>query len=347
MKYTPILLLFALISSIYAQTEEKNINTEKKLQDKTKPYKIALVLVGGTCGSIITAQYFIIQYLLQKVTSMTSNMTKIREELDLLIQSCKNNTASDSSISPTNQNGQNQSQQRSAEEQDKLNQELFACRPERCEDYYEINNMKKALDRGAQINAKDKNGDTVLIMAVRRFHQEMVAFLLARGADMNIKDKHGLTALQIAEENKKMHAERYGPIVHLLEKAALKQPATIYPSKLSSEQQTAINQKFFYWCNPRANEQQDKQPTIRADLLAQGAQINCRGDDYGTTPLMCAAMARKADAVQFLLKNGADPKLTNTDGKTALNLVKGYEHLQPEQVAPIITLLEEAERTLS
>jgi uncharacterized protein len=45
------------------------------------------------------------------------------------------------------------------------------------------------LDKGANINAKSKNGDTALIVASEQdhVHMDVVKVLLARGADANVK----------------------------------------------------------------------------------------------------------------------------------------------------------------
>jgi ankyrin repeat protein len=49
-------------------------------------------------------------------------------------------------------------------------------------------------------------------------------------------------------------------------------------------------------------------------------------NDAGQTPLMSAAEKGYADMVQVLLQNGANPKLANNQGDSALTiaLMKGY-----------------------
>ena len=52
---------------------------------------------------------------------------------------------------------------------------------------------------GADINARDNNGDTALIVAASFRKAEMVKLLLDYKANVNIKNQDGDTALMIAE----------------------------------------------------------------------------------------------------------------------------------------------------
>jgi hypothetical protein len=49
------------------------------------------------------------------------------------------------------------------------------------------------LDRGVDVNAKDRFGDSALIVAAERGHADVVTFLIQRGADVNITDAEGKT----------------------------------------------------------------------------------------------------------------------------------------------------------
>jgi ankyrin repeat protein len=77
-------------------------------------------------------------------------------------------------------------------------------------------------------------------------------------------------------------------------------------------------------------------------LLAYGANINVEGagepnstrSSIGkNTPLMAAAYAGAAEAVGFLLKQHADWRLVDSDGKTALEVA--FENQHQEVVATI------------
>jgi hypothetical protein len=57
------------------------------------------------------------------------------------------------------------------------------------------NSSDSTLAEGADVNARDKDGGTALMMASVTGRNEAVLALLAKGADVNTKDKDGLTAL--------------------------------------------------------------------------------------------------------------------------------------------------------
>lgn len=77
--------------------------------------------------------------------------------------------------------------------------------------------VQEFLDRGLDINARDKDGYTLLILSAEGFHRPTVAFLLGHGADPNAKANDGTTALRRAE--KIGHSED----VELLRKAGAKE----------------------------------------------------------------------------------------------------------------------------
>lgn len=80
--------------------------------------------------------------------------------------------------------------------------------------------MRLLLARGANVNTRDNDGQSVLASAVRWGSPEVVRMLLVKGADVNVKDQEGFTALDRAESRKDME------VVALLERAIAKQQPT-------------------------------------------------------------------------------------------------------------------------
>lgn len=56
------------------------------------------------------------------------------------------------------------------------------------------------IEKKADINNKEDNGFTPLMLAAMRGNIQVAALLLEKGADMNAVNKFGKTALQLAEE---------------------------------------------------------------------------------------------------------------------------------------------------
>jgi len=55
------------------------------------------------------------------------------------------------------------------------------------------------LEKGANVNAKDKDGTPALMLAAWLQNRDVVRLLLEKGADANAKDKYGRTALELAD----------------------------------------------------------------------------------------------------------------------------------------------------
>jgi len=55
------------------------------------------------------------------------------------------------------------------------------------------------VSQGADVNAKNKNGETPFHVAARKNENvEVFEFFVSQGADVNVKDEHGMTPLHIA-----------------------------------------------------------------------------------------------------------------------------------------------------
>lgn len=61
--------------------------------------------------------------------------------------------------------------------------------------------IKFLLKRGVDIDARNDQGETALIIAAWYGREELVELLLKKGADPNVKTREGLTALNVAKVN--------------------------------------------------------------------------------------------------------------------------------------------------
>jgi hypothetical protein len=68
--------------------------------------------------------------------------------------------------------------------------------------------VQEALAGGADINAKENDGATALMLAAQYGHLEVVRLLLLRGAEVNAQDRKGATALMLASQKNQLRIVR-------------------------------------------------------------------------------------------------------------------------------------------
>src|SRR5216683_3513030 len=135
------------------------------------------------------------------------------------------------------------------------------------------------LDKGADVNARDCDGDTALMLAAERGHIELVKVLLKNGADVNAANLNGETALMRAAEN-----DRAAAVKILLAHHA------------DGNAGDVIN------CTPLMRAAYRGHVDVVKELLAYGADANARNGHSKVE-----SMLREADDISFV--DSVQPKL--------------------------------------
>lgn len=65
------------------------------------------------------------------------------------------------------------------------------------------------LSSGVNVNIRDKEGRTTLMLAVIKGQMSSVVHLIESGADPNLKDKSGMTALKYADKYNRYKIKHY------------------------------------------------------------------------------------------------------------------------------------------
>lgn len=179
----------------------------------------------------------------------------------------------------------------------------------------------------------DSNHDTALTVACSGGHEELVQLLLNRGPDVEHRDKKGFTSLMLAA------TAGHAKIVEILlnhgaelEAQSERTKDTALSLACSSGRYEAVEVLLARGANKEHRNVSDYTPlslaasggyvTIIKLLLNHGAEINSRtGSKLGISPLMLAAMNGHAPTVKLLLDMGSDINAQiETNRNTALTL---------------------------
>ncbi|MGE0873964.1 MAG: ankyrin repeat domain-containing protein [Burkholderiales bacterium] len=149
------------------------------------------------------------------------------------------------------------------------------------------------LGKGLEVNSTDSAGNTILMLATRFGHRDMVRLLLARKADVRRRSPAGDTALMMASLNGDVR------IMEDLVQAG---------AEINQEGWTPLHYAAF----------EGKADAARY-LLAKGADKDAVAPN-GYTPLMIAARNGKADVAKLLLYEDPDVNFRTDNGITALRI---------------------------
>jgi len=188
---------------------------------------------------------------------------------------------------------------------------------------------KAALDQGADVNTRDPEGRTALMLAADQGRSEIVKLLLDKRADVDAKDKEDHTALMLAAQQASTETVKLlldgGATVDVKDKdgstalmlAALNGNTDMV--KLMLDKGADVNAKnhdgntALMWAAEKGHSE-----TVKT-LLAGGADVNAINKDSWTA-LMWAAYAAQTETVKDLLAKGAVVNAIDKEGRTALKL---------------------------
>jgi len=158
----------------------------------------------------------------------------------------------------------------------------------------DVDEVKRLLDRGTNVDAREENGETPLMYAAVEDRTEIVEILLDRGSDINAASLNGETAL-----TKAVIVSRYNAVSRLLTRGAdiEKDNPLMYAAGGGDVKMIKL-------------------------LLEAGANINAQNREGDTA--LTAAVSRRAspETVQILLSAGADVNIRNKRSETPLTLAE-------------------------
>lgn len=167
----------------------------------------------------------------------------------------------------------------------------------------QVGRVAALLDSGAQVNSRDRNGDSPLNMAAAKGNEALAEVLLKAGANVNLANLSGVTPLMGACFSGKPELVR-----KLLAAGARIEP-------LDRIKKNAATYAAGTGCTE-----------CLAELIKAGTQVNARLENDLTLLMWAAAYGHEA-TVRLLLAQGAERGLQDSRGKRAADMAHEGNHL--------------------
>lgn len=163
-----------------------------------------------------------------------------------------------------------------------------------------LEEMKKAIEAGADVNAADEYGVTALMWAAQDERVDIVKTIINAGADVNARNWVGKNVLMYACYNSNPE---------------------VIKALLSANPDVDAKSKYGQTALMFAATSMDSD--IATSLIEAGADVNAR-DNEGGTPLIWAVKGyANPDVISILLDAGADPKHMDDYGRRAIDYGDG------------------------
>lgn len=215
---------------------------------------------------------------------------------------------------------------------------LDAARSEKPDGVY------KLVEEGADINSKDSNRWTILMLAAYQNDTELVEYLISKGADVNAHNSYGKTALMLLAEQKDTDNRALAKMlisnqagVDLRDEGG--RPAFMFAvgegnyrmaeflllngASVNVKDISGDNALIYYASNYNAMADEK----LVDFLISKGIDINAQ-NNLGKTALMMAAKRDNDKLVKYLCEKGANVDIKDTNGMTALMWAASRENQQ-------------------
>ena len=173
------------------------------------------------------------------------------------------------------------------------------------------------IQRGANVNSKNRDGATSLHAAAFLGRHEIAALLVQKGANTNVRNNSG----EIPADSLKADWGTVQFIVQLLQIQVDREKVEAGRAKVAellSQQGAQTGFAGFTGNDIWSAVGSGDIETIKQQL-AKGADINAQGGEYGITPLSWAALLEQTQTAELLIQRGANVNSKNRDGSTSLH----------------------------
>lgn len=159
----------------------------------------------------------------------------------------------------------------------------------------DLTTVRSLVERGNSVDTSDPDGSTLLMLAAREGHVQIVEYLLGLKAEINRRNKFGDTALMAASIKGRLETVR---------------ALLAHGAELNPQGWTALHYAAF-----------EGRTEVLKFLLEKGAAKDAIAPN-GYTPLMLAVRGRHAETARAMLYADPNVNLRTDTGETALKLAR-------------------------
>jgi len=190
---------------------------------------------------------------------------------------------------------------------------------------HDIERVRKAIDSGANVDARNENEMTALMTAAAAGNMDLLSFLKEKNADPNLKNIDGNTALMLAAGNGHPSAAGYLISMGAKVKETNKEGKTALD--LASQGKEKSHADVVGIIKKAEAQMELNSMLISAivmgftdgvrELLDRGAEVNYK-DESGRIPLILATIYPNEEIVKLFISRKANTELRDNNGWTAL-----------------------------
>ena len=171
------------------------------------------------------------------------------------------------------------------------------------------------IQKGADVNARNRDGGTSLHGAAFLGHADIAALLIQKGADVNARNDKGESPLDASRVDWEITRLIASWLEIELDQGKVETGRTAVVEILQQHKSTDTIRPGDDMCSAV------RRGDIEAvkGLLTKGADPNTGDDQFGVSPLSWAALLGKTEIAELLIQKGADVNARNRDGGTALH----------------------------
>ncbi len=190
--------------------------------------------------------------------------------------------------------------------------------------------LEYLVENGADVNARNSSGDSVLLMAAQKNKKDAGELLLQKGADIFATNMENNSPLRVAfmdlnvekwfinSETMLMRDGSGNTPLHYAAEWKYKQSAQMLIDRGANVSAVNANGESAVFAATKGNS-----PELIDLLVSKGAPVDSRNvaarDNLGNTPVHAAVKWNSKEAAKELLSYGVDVNAQNLNGKTALS----------------------------